>query len=98
MAAERFGGIGVSEDFEQFWSALPEKVEHPQRRLVVEALWRTGRELTPRTVVDALDGQVTMWEASHHLRELEALGVVESISPGEQFKGDEFDALYRLAV
>jgi hypothetical protein len=97
MATERLIGIGVSAEHEQFWAALPPKVGgHPLRELVVEALWWTGEALTARTAVDVLDGHVTMWEADHHLRALEQLGVAEAGSPEELPQVDLFDVPYRL--
>ncbi len=99
MATERFIGIGVSAENETFWAALPPKAgEHPLRELVVEALWRTGEELSARVVVDVLDGHVTMWEANHHLRALERLGVAEAGSPEDLPQADGFDVPYRLVT
>jgi hypothetical protein len=50
-------------------------------------------------LVDVLDGYLSMWEAAHHLRILEALDVTEP-SPGDTGRGasgeDRFDLPYRL--
>lgn len=82
-----------------FWSSVPEKALHPVRVPVVEALRWVGEPLSAIALVDVLDGSLTMWEAAHHLRVLDELGVVEP-SPLDTCSGvsreDLFDVPYRL--
>lgn len=89
----------MSGDLQAFWSALPEKVLHPVRVPIIEVLWWIGEPLSAIALVDVLDGFLTMWEAAHHLRVLDALDVVE-LSPVETDSGasreDLFDVPYRL--
>jgi Helix-turn-helix domain len=89
----------VSDDYARIWSTLPEKVEHPYRVPIVEALLWTDEPLSAIALVDVLDGYVSMWEAAHHLRALEALDVVEPAPPGAgggPRRDDLFDVPYRL--
>ncbi len=67
----------MSDDYEAFWSTVPEKALHPVRVPMLEALWRIGESLSAIELVDVLDGLLSMWEAAHHLRVLETLDVVE---------------------
>lgn len=89
----------MSSDYEDFWSTLPEKVRHPVREPIIEALWRIGEPLSAIALVDVLDGFLSMWEAAHHLRVLDALDVAEP-SPVDTDRGasrnDLFDVPYRL--
>lgn len=89
----------MSGDCEEFWSTLPEKAQHPVRVPIIEALWWIGEPLSAIALVDVLDGFLSMWEAAHHLRVLDALDVVEP-SPVETDSGtsrdDLFDVPYRL--
>lgn len=89
----------MNSDCEEFWATLPEKVPHPARVPLIEALWWIGEPLSAIVLVDVLDGFLSMWEAAHHLRVLDALDVVEPSSvetdsgaPGK----DLFDLPYRL--
>ncbi len=89
----------MQDDNEEFWSSLPEKLSHPVRVPLVEALWWIGEPLSARETVDVLDGDFTMWEVAHHLRALEELGVVEAptADPGRgASRHDGFDVPYRL--
>ena len=89
----------MSGDWQEFWSTLPEKVRHPVRVLVVEALWWIDESLSARALVDILDGDITMWDAAHHLQALEELDVVEPspvVTDGGPSRDDFFDAPYRL--
>lgn len=89
----------MSNRYEEFWSALPEKVLHPARVSIIEALWRIGEPLSAIALVDVFDGCLSMWEAAHHLRVLDALDVAEP-SPVDTGSGasrnDLFDVPYRL--
>jgi hypothetical protein len=88
----------VNHDYEEFWSALPKKVLHPVRVPVIEALRWIGEPLSPIETVDVLDGFASMWEAAHHLRVLEALGVVKLIPTdhGNGKRNDSFAEQFRL--
>jgi Helix-turn-helix domain len=70
----------MSGAWEEFWSTLPEKVLHPVRVPIIEALWWIGEPLSAIALVDALDGFLSMWEAAHHLRVLDEFNVVEPSS------------------
>ena len=89
----------MSSGYEEFWSTLPEKALHPVRVPIIEALWRIGEPLSATALVDVLDGFLSMWEAAHHLRVLDALDVAEP-SPvdtdGGASRNDIFDVPYRL--
>jgi hypothetical protein len=89
----------MSGDWQEFWSTLPEKVQHPFRVPILEAFRWIGEPLSAIALVDVLDGFVSMWDTAHHLRVLEALDVVEP-SPVETDRGasrkDLFDVPYRL--
>ncbi|HET7054319.1 MAG TPA: helix-turn-helix domain-containing protein [Solirubrobacterales bacterium] len=88
----------MNRDHEEFWSALPEKVIHPVRVPVVEALRWIDEPLSAIEIVDVLDGFVSMWEAAHHLRALQALGVVKLV-PADHDEGkrnDSFAEQFRL--
>lgn len=79
----------------EFWATLPEKVKHPVRVLIIEALRWIGEPLSAVALVDLFDGQMSMWEAAHHLRVLEELGVVEPLDSGAS-RSDLLDLPYRL--
>ena len=88
----------MSDRREKFWSTLPEKVLHPVRVPIIEALWCIGEPLSPIGLVDVFDGYFSMWEALHHLRVLETLGVVDP-APHPTDEGMDlnvFDIRYRL--
>lgn len=91
----------MSRDSAALWSALPDEAQHGVKVLLVEALWRIGEPLSARTMVDVLDGEVSMWEAENHLRRLEMLGVVE-LSGGDDARAtseeSRLGAPYRLSV
>jgi hypothetical protein len=92
-------GADMSGDREEFWSTLPETVLHPVRVPIIEALWWIGEPLSAIGLVDVLDGFLSMWEAAHHLRVLDALGVAEpsSVDAESGTSGDDvFDVPYRL--
>lgn len=89
----------MSGDCEEFWSTLPEMVLHPVRLPIIEALWWIGEPLSAIALVDVLNGFLSMWEAAHHLRVLDALDVVErfSVDTGSGASRDDFfDVPYRL--
>jgi hypothetical protein len=101
MSSNEIGlkGDAMPSGHEEFWSALPEKVMHPVRVPMLEALWWIGEPLSAITTVDVLDGHVSMWEAAHHLQVLETLDVVEPVRPraGQPTARSEvFEARYRL--
>jgi Helix-turn-helix domain len=101
VAGRRFGETDVTGDYERFWSTAPEKVDHPYRVPIVEALLWIGEPLSAIELVDVLDGYLTMWDATYHLHALEGLDVVEPISPDasrEPKRDDGFDVPYRLKV
>jgi hypothetical protein len=82
-----------------FWSTLPEKALHPVRVPIVEALWWIGEPLSAIALVEVLDGFLSMWEAAHHLRVLDALGVTEPSPAGAgsgASRDDLFDGPHRL--
>jgi len=85
----------MSNECEEFWATLPEKVLHPVRVLIVEAFWRIGEPLSAIALVDVLDGFLSMWETAHHLRILEGLDVVEALDSGTS-RNDRLDLPYRL--
>lgn len=90
----------MSDDYETFWATVPEKALHPVRMPMLEALWRIGESLSAIELVDVLDGFLSMWEAAHHLRVLEALNVLEP-DPTDPGRGaprhDLFDVPYRAS-
>lgn len=86
-------------DHAGFWSTVPVKAEHPTRVMILEALLWIGEPLSAVQLVDMLDGDVSMWEAAHHLRALQALDVVEPTeidTGGELPRDDGFDMPYWL--
>jgi Helix-turn-helix domain len=85
----------MGDDHDEFWSALPEKVQHPVRVPIIEALWWTGQPLSAIALVDLFDGQMSMWEAAHHLGVLEELGVVEALD-SHSARNDQLDLPYGL--
>jgi hypothetical protein len=85
----------AGDSYEEFWSTLPEKVQHPVRVPIIEALWRIGEPLSAVVLVDSFDGLLSMWEAAHHLRVLEELDVVEPSDSGVS-RSDLLDLPYRL--
>lgn len=89
----------MDSDYEEFWSALPDKAVHPHRVSMLEALWSIGEPLSALDTVDVLEGAVDMWEAAHHFSALEALGVVEPVavkSRKGQTRDGDFDVPYQL--
>jgi hypothetical protein len=89
----------VTDNYEEFWSVLPEKVIYPSRVPVLEAFRWIGEPLSAITTVDVLDGNVSMWEVAYHLRVLEAFDVVEPAPPhaGKAMARREvFDVPYRV--
>ncbi len=85
----------MSDGYEEFWATLPEKVQHPVRVSIVEALWWIGEPLSAIALVDVFDGFLSMWEAAHHLHSLEALDVVEPLDSAPS-RNDLLDLGYRL--
>lgn len=97
--AGRSEGDPVSDTYEKFWSSLPEKVQHPVRVPIVEALWWIAEPLSAIALVDLLDGFLSMWEAAHHLNVLEELDVVERLPAAiasRRSGNDHFQVPYRL--
>jgi hypothetical protein len=88
-------GDAMSDSYEEFLSTLPEKVLHPVRVPILEALWRIGEPLSAIELVDVFDGFLSMWEAGHHLHVLEALDVVEPLDSGAS-RNDLLDLPYCL--
>jgi hypothetical protein len=89
----------LSDDYERFWSHIPARAVHPIRVPILETLRGVGEPLSAIQLVDVLDGEVSVWEAAHHLSALEALGVVEPVEEGEREKRpgeNAFDVPYRL--
>lgn len=89
----------MSDGYGEFWSTLPEKVQHPVRVPIIEALWRIGEPLSAIALVDVLDGFLNMWEAAHHLRVLDALEVAEPSlvdADSATSRNDGFNVPYRL--
>jgi hypothetical protein len=86
-------------DYEEFWSALPDRVLHPLHVPILEALRWIGEPLSAIALVDVIDGHITMWEAAHHLQVLNALDVVGP-SPVDADSGASrnsvFDVPYHL--
>lgn len=93
-------GDAMSSHYAKFWSALPSKARHPLRVPILEALHWIGEPLSAIALVDVLDGHLTMWEAAHHLRVLDALDVAEPSSieadTGASSRNGVFDVPYRL--
>ena len=92
---------GKSGGWEEFWASIPEKAEHPSRIPILEALRWIGEPLSAVDLVDVADGEnITMWEAAHHLRALDALDVVEACPAARDpfARRDVFDLPYRLKV
>lgn len=85
----------AGDGYEEFWSTLPEKVLHPVRVPIIEALWWIAEPLSAIALVDLFDGLLSMWEAAHHLRVLEELKVVEPLDDGVS-RSDLLDLPYRL--
>jgi hypothetical protein len=85
----------MNSDCEELWSTLPEKVLHPVRVPIIEALWWIGEPLSAIGLVDVLDGYLSMWEAAYHLRILDALDVVEPSSVDTD-SGASRDDLFKL--
>lgn len=90
-------GDPSGDGYEGFWAALPDKVQHPVRVPIIEALWRVGEPLSAIALVDLLDGDISMWEAAHHLRVLEELDVVVPLDRGAS-RSDLLDLPYRLTA
>lgn len=87
----------MSGDWQELWSTLPEKAQHPVRVPIIEALWWIGEPLSAIALVDSFDGLLSMWEAAHHLRVLDELDVVEALDSGAS-RNDLLDLPYRLAA
>ncbi|HET7054039.1 MAG TPA: hypothetical protein VFI09_09020 [Solirubrobacterales bacterium] len=90
----------MNADFEKFWASVPKKADHPSRVPILEVFRWIGEPLSAIGLVDVLDGRhITMWEAVHHLRVLEAFDVVEPV-PAEAGQAtsrrEAFDVPYRL--
>jgi hypothetical protein len=90
----------VSGDYEDFWSSVPEKAEHPRRIPILEAFRWIAEPLSAVGLVDVLDGDITMWEAAHHLGSLEALDVVKPCPADKDplARRDAFDLPYCLTA
>jgi len=88
----------VSGDYEEFWSSLPAKAEHPLRIPILETFRWIAEPLSAVGLVEVLDGDITMWEAAHHLRSLDALSVVKPCPADKDpfARRDAFDLRYRL--
>ncbi len=89
----------MSNGYEEFWSTLPEKVLHPVRVPIIEALWWIGEPLSAIALVDVLDGFLSVWEAAYHLRVLDAVDVTEPFPVGTDrgaSGNDLFGVPYRL--
>lgn len=89
----------MSDDWDDFWSKVPEKAIQPIRVKLLESLRRVGRPLSAVQLVNVLDGEVSMEEAEYHLGVLKALGLVEAIrgsTSEERPRDDGFDLPYRL--
>lgn len=80
------------------WASIPNEALHPVRVPIIEALWWVGRPLSALALVDVLDGFLTMWEATYHLRVLDELGVAEPVSAvtKKRPKGGRLLEPYRL--
>lgn len=65
---------------------------------MLEALLWIGLPLSPRELVNVLDGDISMWDAAYHLRVLETFGVVKPapLTTDEPEQSDGFDEPYRL--
>lgn len=86
-------------DYEEFWSTLPDRALHPHRVPILEALRWIGEPLSAIALVDVIDGHITMWEAAHHLRVLNELDVVEPSPVDAESRASRsgvFDVPYHL--
>lgn len=91
----------MSDEIEAFWDALPPKALHPLRVPILEAFRWTGEPLSAVMLVDVLEGEVTMWEASAHLNALVRLGVMRPgrhDREGPDLRESRFDVFYRMSV
>lgn len=88
-------GDAMSSDYEEFWSALPNRALHPLRVPILETLRWIGEPLSAIALVDVFDGHVTMWEAAHHLRVLDELDVTEP-SPVDADSGTSRNGVFRV--
>lgn len=91
----------MSIPYGKFWSAVPKMGMHPRRVPILEAFRIVQEPLSAIDLVDLFDGQdITMWDAAHHLRALEALGVVEPAPEGwdPMARRDTFGLPYRLVI
>jgi hypothetical protein len=91
----------MSDEIEAFWDALPPKALHPLRVPILEAFRWTREPHSAVMLVDVLEGEVTMWEATAHLAALVRLGVMRRgrrDPEGPDLREDRFDLLYRLKV
>ncbi len=91
----------MTAEVEEFWAAIPPKALHPRRVLILEAFRCIGQPLSPVMVVDVLEGDLTMWDASGHLDALVRLGVMrrgrrDPLAPS--LRDERFDLLYWLAL
>lgn len=85
----------MSLDCESFWSTIPEKALHPARVPILEAFRWIDTPLSALDQVNLFDGEnITMWEAAHHLRVLDSLGVVAP--DPDRSRDDAFHVRYRL--
>jgi hypothetical protein len=90
----------VSSNCEEFWASVPTKAEHPIRVPILEAFRWVGEPLLAIDLADVFDGKdITMWEAAHHLRILDALDVVKPYPARRNplARPDGFDLPYHLA-
>jgi Helix-turn-helix domain len=90
----------MREGYEKFWAKVPEKAMHPVRVPLLEAFRLIGEPLSAIQLVNVLDGDVSMWEAAHHLEALKRLGVVEveGTTSERWIRDDGFDIRYRVSA
>jgi hypothetical protein len=91
----------MTAEIEEFWAALPPKVLHPLRVPILEAFRWLGEPLSAVMIVDVLEGEVTMWDATVHLDALVRLGVVRRgrrDPHAPDLREDRFDVLYSLTL
>jgi predicted transcriptional regulator len=59
------------------WDALVSRIIHQTKVVVIEALWRMGRELSANEITEMLDSpEYSLGNISYHLRTLAAKGVL----------------------
>lgn len=89
----------MNAEHEQIWATLPDKVDHPYRVAIIEALRWTGEPLAPVSLVNLLDGHVSRAGVTRHLQALERLGAVEpATAHGAKDTGERFSVPYCLVV